>query len=75
MKVTPKTTKVNTVDYSTLKAGDCFIMHNGVWIVTSNEDLDQGATCLSDGQVLSDLCGQQVLPVDATVTWKAKTKK
>ena len=68
MNVTPRTRSYNAVDYSTLKSGSAFLYQGAIWIVVS--DSDQGAVRLDNGEYQSCLCGDIVVPVDATLTWK-----
>ena len=67
MNVTPRTRPHNVVDYSTLKPSDCFLWQGGIMV---KGDKDQGAINLNTGQSVFNMCGDLVVPVDATVNWK-----
>ena len=54
----------NTIDYEKLNAGDCFRFENEICV---KSDFEQDAIRLVDGQMLSDMCGEMVTPVNAEV--------
>lgn len=64
MKVIEKS-RENTVDFSTLKVGDCFKDGEGDLMMKLDEK--QKAVNLSDGCVYGDMCGDAVTPVNAEV--------
>lgn len=54
----------NTVDFAELKPGDCFRWGDSLLIRT---DYEQDAVDLEDGSTYSNMCGDQVTPVNAEV--------
>lgn len=54
----------NTVDYGELEAGDCFRYREELYL---KADFEQDAICLTDGSMLTDMCGDMVIPVNAEV--------
>ena len=60
----------NYVDYAELKDGDTFIWHSELYMkMTDCGDHEQMAVCLNDGEWIYDVCSEDVLPVDAVITW------
>ncbi|HDY87834.1 MAG TPA: hypothetical protein ENH82_06915 [bacterium] len=70
MKITPKTKPDNTVNFTTLKSGDLFIHQGGIWVKIAGGDQD--GVNLNTGEYQSNMCGDVVTPVEATLTWKRK---
>ncbi len=70
MKVTPRTSPRNSVDFENLKPGDTFIHQGAIWMKAV--DLCQLGVNLGTGECQIDMCGDIVTPVEATVTWKRK---
>ena len=70
MKVTPRTRPHNAVDYSTLKSGDAFLHQGAIWV--KEKGYNQEGVRLVDGYCQINMCGDIVIPVDATLTWKHK---
>ena len=59
------------VDYAELGDGDAFIYGGRLYI--KMEIFNQEGIGLSGGcQVLEDMCGKIVIPVDITIIWKEK---
>jgi len=58
------------VTYSNLYDGDCFIWGGRLWI--KSEVDGQEAINLADGDQVSDMCDEVVIPVDVKITWKVK---
>ena len=54
----------NTVDFADLDPGDCFRWDGGLYV---KSNCDQEAVSLVDGYALSEMCGEQVQPVNAEV--------
>ena len=73
MKVTPKTKERKQVDFTTLNPSNAFLWHGGIWFKL--DDDKQGCANLNTGQYFSSMCGEYVVPVNATVTWKHKEDK
>ena len=61
----------NYVDYADLNDGNTFIYHSQLWMkaVNIDDDYEQMAINLTTGDWLSDMCSEQVLLVDAMITW------
>ena len=60
----------NYVDYAELGNGDTFIYHSELYMKMGDVgECEQVALCLNDGEWMSEMCGEQVLPVDAVLTW------
>lgn len=53
-----------TVDFESLNEGECFRWRGKLMIKT---DIAQDGVCLCDGEVLCDMCGDMVMPVNAEV--------
>lgn len=70
LKLSPplKKPKHKTVDYADLVPGELFI-HDGDLFIKTTVDGQEG-TCLTDGEIVDEMCGTQVRPVTATLTWK-----
>lgn len=64
MKIIEKSKK-GTVDFSTLKVGDCFKDDDGDLMMKLDEK--QKAVGLSNGYVYDDMCSDAVTPVNAEV--------
>jgi len=54
----------NTVDFEELEPGDCFRWKSNLLIKT---DCEQDAVDLEDGSTYSDMCKEQVTPVNTEV--------
>ena len=54
----------NTVDFADLDPGDCFRWAGDLYV---KADYEQDATGLLDGSALSEMCGEQVTPVNAEI--------
>ncbi|MCK5615772.1 hypothetical protein KAR91_78640 [Candidatus Pacearchaeota archaeon] len=72
MKVTPRTKEKRQVDFETLKSGDTFHWHGAVWIKIN---YNQGAVNLETGKFFTENCGEYIVPINATMTWKYKEAK
>jgi hypothetical protein len=60
----------NYCDYSELAIGDTFIYHGALWIKSDDTgSFEQTAINLATGEWDYNLCGIQVFPVDAVITW------
>ena len=65
----------NYVKYQELCVTDTFNYQNQLWVKTGDADDDCGNTVtqlalnMATGQLLDDMCNEQVLPVDAVLTW------
>ena len=70
MKVTPRTREQKQVDLTTLEVGQVFLWHGALWIKLKDDN--QGVANLETGEVFFENCGEYVVPVDATLTWKYK---
>lgn len=74
MKVTPKPKNSQEhIEFSELDGGEVFL-HNGRLFIASNCDR-QECIDLETGEHLAEMCGQAVMLVDATLTWKYKPTK
>ena len=63
MKVRENNEK-NTVDFAELEPGDCFRWKGNLYV---KSDCEQDAVGLEDGWTLADMCGEQVISVNAEV--------
>jgi len=54
----------NTVDFAKLKPGDCF-RYEGVLCIKT--EFEQDAIVLDSGEVWSNMCGNNVIPINAEV--------
>ncbi len=71
MKITPKVNKGHkTVDYTSLEDGNCFI-HAGELCIKEG-GVDQTAFALDGSGHYDNMCGKQVIPVDAVLKWSYK---
>ena len=59
------------VSFASLKYGDCFIYHNGLFIKTDDDNSQTGVNLLT-GEAEYDMCTEVVIPVDVKITWKKK---
>ena len=73
MKVVPKTKMHNEVDFADLDPGNAFFWRGDIWVKT--DDSEQGTVNLTTGELQYSMCGEYVVPTDATVTWKRKETK
>ena len=67
MKIVNTKTEQEPVKFEELDEGQCFKMHiadTEVWMKT---DYDQDAVSLIDGEYYSDLCEEDVYPVNAEI--------
>lgn len=53
-----------TVDFETLDEGDCFKWDGRLMIKT---DVSQDAVCLDNGEILGEMCGDMVTPINAEI--------
>ena len=65
----PKST--NGVEYADLDDGDAFI-HNGKLYIKMDAHGQEGIGLGGGWDVLDDMCGIYVIPVDIQITWKEK---
>ena len=76
MKVIPKIrNKHKTVNYTDLKEGDAFVYGGDLYIKETIHDGQYGI-CLNDvNDFIENMCGTQVIPVNAEIRWSYKDKK
>lgn len=83
MKIVPKLANgKKTVDYTTIESGEIFMSDNRLYVKFDNDDYDQLAIPLGDGDNFGeDMCGKEVIPINVEIRWsyrpqpKAKPKK
>lgn len=63
----------NYCDYSDLKVKDTFIYQGHLHMkIEDAGDGNQRSICFGEAQTYHEMCGEQVLPVDAILTWTKK---
>jgi len=68
-KVTPMLTPEGSVNFSSLKVTDCFLMNGSLWMKTKNS-YSQSAVSLITGLRENNLCGRMVIPVKVEIKWE-----
>ena len=67
MEIVNDTVKQKSVKYEDVREGSCFKFSKDGTDVLMKTDFEQDAVSLIDGEYLSDLCGDNVFPVNAEV--------
>lgn len=74
MKVTPEIKEDSRFcECGELEYGSAFLYKGDLWMMTNG--VSQEAVCLSNGALFDDICGEKLIPVEATITWKRKAVK
>lgn len=68
-KITPAIAPSGSVNFSGLKATDCFLMFGSLWMKHGGS-YSQSAVNLVDGKVERNLCGRMVVPVKIEIKWE-----
>jgi len=68
-KITPPIAASGSVNFSTLKATECFLMSGSLWMKLGN-NYSQNAVDLINGQNERGLCGRMVVPVNIEIKWE-----
>lgn len=67
MKIVNDVTEQKPVKFEDLDEGQCFRWSKGGSIILMKTNYDQDAVDLLDGEYYSDLCDEDVYPVDAEI--------
>ena len=72
IKITPPIAASDSVNFSSLKSTECFLMSGSLWMKMGNS-YSQNAFDLVNGLTERNLCGRKVVPITVEIKWEKRS--